>query len=169
MPIDPAASPLGATLTGAGVTFRLWAPAASAVSVRGTFNWWTDTALTRGRDGTWAVFIPGVTTDDKYKFFVSGIGSTGYKRDPYARSLTRRPAFPHANCEIVRERSFPWHDVQFRPPAFIALVLYFGRRPSMSTTAAALEPGKAYYWKVIVEDGNGGTVESELRRFATKK
>ena len=124
MPIDPAASPMGATLGGAGASFRLWAPDARAVSVRGTFNNWTDSALARGRDGTWAGFILGVTADDQYKFFVSGTGSTGYKRDPYARSLTRLPAFPHSNCEIVRARSFPWHDVQFRPPRFNDIVLY---------------------------------------------
>lgn len=32
-------------------------------------------------------------------------------------------------------------------------------------TVSELEPGKAYYWKVIVEDGKGGTTESETRRF----
>ena len=31
-----------------------------------------------------------------------------------------------------------------------------------------LEPNSAYYWKLVVDDGQGGTVESELRRFRTK-
>ncbi len=36
------------------------------------------------------------------------------------------------------------------------------------TALAKLETGKAYYWKIIAEDGKGGTVESETRRFEVK-
>jgi 1,4-alpha-glucan branching enzyme len=115
---------MGATLTDSGVTFRLWAPEAVAVSVRGTFNQWTDDALVRAADGTWSAFVPGVTSADQYKFFVTGTGSAGYKRDPYARSLTRIPAFPNCNCEIVAPKSFPWHDAGFEPPRFNSIVLY---------------------------------------------
>ena len=124
MPNDPGTPAMGATLTASGVSFRLWAPEATAVSVRGTFNQWTDTALVRAGDGTWSAFVAGVTEADQYKFFVTGTGSSGYKRDPYARSLTRIPLFPNANCEIVRPQSFPWHDTGFRPPPFNAIVLY---------------------------------------------
>ena len=36
---------------------------------------------------------------------------------------------------------------------------------TVSKTVSELESGKAYFWKVIAEDGKGGTVESETRRF----
>jgi hypothetical protein len=36
------------------------------------------------------------------------------------------------------------------------------------TTVSGLKSGQAYFWKVVVDDGQGGTVESELRRFATR-
>jgi hypothetical protein len=36
------------------------------------------------------------------------------------------------------------------------------------TTVSGLKAGQAYFWKVVVDDGQGGTVESELRRFATR-
>jgi hypothetical protein len=36
------------------------------------------------------------------------------------------------------------------------------------TYVTELEPNRAYYWKLVVDDGQGGTVESELRRFRTK-
>jgi 1,4-alpha-glucan branching enzyme len=124
MPNDPAMLPMGATLTNAGASFRFWAPDAVAVSVRGTFNHWSDLSLARAHDGTWSAFVAGVTETDEYKFFVIGTGSSGYKRDPYARSLTRIPAFPHANCEIVRPQDYPWHDTGFRPPRFNEIVLY---------------------------------------------
>ena len=34
-----------------------------------------------------------------------------------------------------------------------------------STAAHDLEPGQFYYWKVLVDDGQGATVASETRKF----
>lgn len=51
----------------------------------------------------------------------------------------------------------------------IFLVFYFCRPRDMFRSVSALQPGKAYYWKVVVDDGKGGTVESETRRFAVKR
>ncbi|MGE5603232.1 MAG: fibronectin type III domain-containing protein, partial [Nitrososphaerales archaeon] len=39
---------------------------------------------------------------------------------------------------------------------------------NLSYTISRLEPGRAYFWKVIAEDGKGGTVESQTRRFEMK-
>jgi len=50
---------------------------------------------------------------------------------------------------------------------FIVAVLYLGLQKNMSKSIQ-LDPGKAYFWKVVVQDGQGGTSESEMRRFATK-
>ena len=36
------------------------------------------------------------------------------------------------------------------------------------TTATGLRPGTFYYWKVVVDDGQGATVESETRRFQVR-
>ena len=36
---------------------------------------------------------------------------------------------------------------------------------TVSKVLSALEPGKDYLWKVIAEDGKGGSTESETRRF----
>ncbi|HEV7606261.1 MAG TPA: hypothetical protein VGO61_02945 [Steroidobacteraceae bacterium] len=38
-----------------------------------------------------------------------------------------------------------------------------------STTAYGLEPGRFYYWKVVVDDGQGATVDSETRRFQVQE
>jgi 1,4-alpha-glucan branching enzyme len=117
-------TPMGATLTDRGATFRVWAPAANNVTVRGNFDGWSDHQLSRGTDGYWFVFVPGVREGHEYKFFVTGEGSTGYKRDPYARSLTLQPEFPRSHCIVTQPRTFPWHDGGFRPPAFHDLVIY---------------------------------------------
>ncbi|MFN0213279.1 MAG: InlB B-repeat-containing protein [Saprospiraceae bacterium] len=45
---------------------------------------------------------------------------------------------------------------------------FFCRSKISSKTVSGLEPDKAYFWKVIVEDGRGGVTESETRRFETK-
>ncbi len=123
---------MGATLTGAGATFRVWAPAARSVAVRGSFSGWDDRPLVRIADGHWFTFIPGVRDGDQYKFHVVGNGSNGEKRDPYAREIALEPPWPHSNCTIRPSTAlgpgpadeFPWHDGGFRPPAFHDLVLY---------------------------------------------
>lgn len=43
--------------------------------------------------------------------------------------------------------------------------LRLGENQWITKTVYDLEPGRAYHWKVIAEDGRGGTVESETRRF----
>jgi hypothetical protein len=56
--------------------------------------------------------------------------------------------------------------------AAVILAFYIGGTKTvakaMSKTVSDLESSKAYYWKVIAEDGKGGTVESETRRFEIK-
>ena len=57
--------------------------------------------------------------------------------------------------------------------AGVILAFYLGRKTpgsggQLAQTVPGLQAGKAYYWKVIAEDGKGGTVESETRRFEIK-
>lgn len=115
---------MGATLRPFGATFRLWAPAARSVAVLGTFNGWTVHPLARESDGYWFVSIDGVKEGDEYLFHVDGPDGPGYKRDPFARALTRTPAYPESNCIVTRPESFPWHDQGFVRPDFSALVVY---------------------------------------------
>lgn len=53
-----------------GVTFRVWAPFALAVSVAGEFNDWSADASPLGRedDGYWSVDLSGAVVDQQYKF-----------------------------------------------------------------------------------------------------
>jgi 1,4-alpha-glucan branching enzyme len=134
---DADTAPMGANPTEQGATFRVWAPAAKAVSVRGSFNSWSDYALTKSGDGYWFAYVPGVKAGDQYKFFVSGEGSAGYKRDPYARSLTLDPPFPISDCNVTHPQAFPWHDQGFRPKPFNELVLYQLHIGAFSSTDAA--------------------------------
>jgi 1,4-alpha-glucan branching enzyme len=112
---------------GTGATFRIWAPAAVAVYASGEFNGWSQTAaslLQRDASGIWSGFLPSAGEGAEYKFFVKGLGSSGYKRDPYARELTRDPVFPQSNCIVRSPQGYPWHDAGFAMPAFNDLVIY---------------------------------------------
>jgi len=120
-------TPMGANLVAGGATFRVWAPRAQTVYISGDFNGWEQeqsTQLVKNDAGYWAGFVPGVKDGEHYKFFVVGAGGRGYKRDPYARELSEEPAYPLSNC-IVRDRnSYPWHDHDYRTPAFNDLIVY---------------------------------------------
>lgn len=113
---------MGGHLVATGATFRLWAPHATSVHVRGTFNEFAireDAALVPAGDGHWHGFIPGAEDRDAYKYWVTGAAGPGWKRDPYARELR----VPEWSC-LLREPSFPWHESGFRPPPFHELIIY---------------------------------------------
>jgi 1,4-alpha-glucan branching enzyme len=117
-----ASTPMGATLVGSGATFRVWAPNATAVHVRGSFNGFNvqDNALLLKDDaGYWHGFIDGVTSGAHYKYWVTGEAGSGWKRDPYARELRE----PNWDC-VVRQPDFPWHDTGYHTPAFHDFVIY---------------------------------------------
>ena len=67
--------------------------------------------------GYWTGFQDGARDGDRYRYWVEGEGSTGYKRDPCARELDPN-GFP--NCfSILRDgNNFPWHDQDFVTPDF---------------------------------------------------
>ena len=121
-------APVVGTLVPGGATFRVWAPRAHAVHVSGDFNGWTHDTSSRMApigSGHWASFVPGLKDDDSYLFYVEGTGLSDFKRDPRARlPTTFQPAFPSCNSVLRNAAGFPWHQVQFTPPAFNDLTLY---------------------------------------------
>src|SRR5688572_24730939 len=125
LPLQPSTLPMGANIVedGSGATFRVWAPRADAIWVRGSFNEWKandDSKLHRSGED-WVGFIPGVKAGDRFKFYVDGDlddEDARWKRDPWARELTKAPAHPKSECIIHDPRSFHWHDAWYHPPYF---------------------------------------------------
>lgn len=128
-------TPMGANLVAGGATFKAWGPSASEVFLNGTFGpvgrWTTNTdaglLLVQDANGFWTGFLSGAAEGDEYKFWVVGPpdGTTGYKRDPYARELTPSSTFPFGvNCVLRPGDSYPWHDAAFVTPDFSNLILY---------------------------------------------
>jgi 1,4-alpha-glucan branching enzyme len=121
---------MGATPVSGGTAFRFWAPRAKEVYLCGEFGGaaqWTPSAgnmLQANANGHWTGFVEGAGVGDNYKFYVVGPGSSGYKRDPYARETTTEPPFPHCNGLIRGDSSYVWHDGTFVTPDFSDMVIY---------------------------------------------
>ena len=84
------------TMDGAdGVSFAVWAPSASRVSVVGSFNQWDGrrTPMRLRREcGIWETFVPGLVQGDLYKFeVVAPSGERLLKSDPYGFAAQMRP------------------------------------------------------------------------------
>jgi 1,4-alpha-glucan branching enzyme len=114
---------MGAVLHAEGTTFRVWAPHAAAVSVKGSFNGESADATPLARDGDsgyWSADVPGVKAGDTYRFVIrTEDGRTLERRDPYARDLTNSVGV----C-IVTDPAFDWGDDGFRMPPWDELVIY---------------------------------------------
>lgn len=91
------------------VTFRVWAPGASAVSVAGDFNDWNNEAnpMKQCGNGIWEAKIKGAKKYDSYKYAITGPdGMTVLKSDPYARHFETAPA----NASKIYESEYVWND-----------------------------------------------------------
>jgi 1,4-alpha-glucan branching enzyme len=124
-------TPMGANLIeGGGATFRVWAPRATAVYVNGVFGGTLMTGQTddllmlNNGSGYWSGFIADAQDGDAYHFWVVGAGSSGYKRDPYAREMATDSPFPTCSCLIRSATAYPWHDAAFVTPDFSNMIVY---------------------------------------------
>ena len=95
-----------------GVLFSVWAPNAERASVVGNFNRWDGRyhpMQLHGTTGVWELFIPGIMTDQLYKFELRNrdSGVVMVKIDPYARRFEMRP---NTACITVREDQYRWQD-----------------------------------------------------------
>jgi len=119
--------PMGANLLEDGASFRVWAPNAIAVHLRlnkdPDFTPTDANKLTREENGYWSGFVAEVTDGTTYRFWVQGKGSSGYKRDPYARELEFN-TYPNCDCIVRAADSYRWHDAAYRRPASRDLVIH---------------------------------------------
>ena len=112
---------MGALPHAQGTTFRVWAPAATAVAVVGPFNDWNPAThpLAAEADGYWAADWPDLPVGTEYKFSLTTPAGELRRNDPYAREVTHS-----AGSSVVPEHSFDWEDDHFRMPAWNELVIY---------------------------------------------
>jgi len=95
-----------------GVHFATWAPSAERVSIVGDFNGWDGRRhpmQSRGGNGVWELFIPGLDHSALYKYEIRNrdSGEVLSKTDPYAQQMELRPR----TASVISEQSaFDWQD-----------------------------------------------------------
>ncbi len=114
---------MGATIINDGVSFKVWAPHASKVSVVGTFNNWDKqkNELESDGAGNWFGFINGAKEGDEYKYNIVSEFGEFQRNDPYAKKLTNSVG----NTIIYNSERFDWGTSdQYNMPGWNKLVIY---------------------------------------------
>ena len=129
-PSTPSNRPgMGAQPHGAVTTFRVWAPHATAVSVRGTFNDWAEPGARLARDpdppgepwsGTWSADVPGVSVGAEYRYRLETPAGVLHRIDPYARQVTSSIG----NAVVYDPAAFEWGPGRFEMPGWNDIVIY---------------------------------------------
>jgi maltooligosyltrehalose trehalohydrolase len=111
----------GATVLSNGVSFTVWAPAATALAVvvaTGGAAGEYPLSPSDSEAGVWDVVVPGAQAGDRYGFRVNG----GEPRpDPVSRS---QPDGVHGLSEVVDPDLFPWRDTQWPGVTLPDFVIY---------------------------------------------
>ena len=113
---------MGAIPHPGGTAFRVWAPHAEAVWVKGEFNDWSDTAhpMQRLGDGYWYGEVAGAQPGQGYKFGLRNGERTFDRIDPYARQVTNSVG----HGVIYDGEAFDWQGDDFQLPPHNELVIY---------------------------------------------
>ena len=97
-----------------GVSFAVWAPNATGVSVVGSFNGWKGESHQMrklGGSGVFELFVPGLEAGALYKFEIRGPrGVVRIKTDPYAAMMEGAPG--HASV-VVGPAAHVWRDAEW--------------------------------------------------------
>ncbi len=120
-PIPGTRAGMGSLVHDGGTTFRVWAPFADRVYVKGTFNDWDETAhpLAAEEGGYWSTDVPGVGAGDEYLFAIHNGDQKLERIDPYARQVTSS-----VGNAIVTDSDLDWDDEPFEMPPWNEMVIY---------------------------------------------
>jgi 1,4-alpha-glucan branching enzyme len=148
---------------GSGVTFRVWAPNATAVTVPGSFNGWSTTATPLVKEisnsvwnGVWSADVSAAAAGNQYKYYITSPGGSNftttnatsfYKQDPRGRKAVSASG----NDIVYDPAAFNWTGDATNSTALNNLVIYelhigtFGGFTSPDTYLQAL--GRIPYLK----------------------
>jgi 1,4-alpha-glucan branching enzyme len=122
---------LGATVGPNGVTFRVWAPSATAARVTGDF---TPTAIPMAPagGGVFEVSASSAHAGSAYAFSLDTPSGTVARVDPYCRQLSGSAA-----CNVIDPATYAWKAPSFTRPARTGAVVYELHVGSFSVPAGA--------------------------------
>lgn len=101
---------LGVELHDNYAVFRVWAPFAQTVAVKGDFSKWQSIAMEKDAGtGIWSVKVEKVRPGHAYKYEILGYDNqTHYKNDPRARALTDSDD----GSSVVTDGKFDWEGYE---------------------------------------------------------
>ncbi|HLX95024.1 MAG TPA: alpha-amylase family glycosyl hydrolase [Verrucomicrobiae bacterium] len=130
-------------VSGTGVTFRVWAPNATSVTVPGGFNGWSTSAAPLIQEvsnslptGVWSADMTSASPGQQYKYYIVYNGSGNYKHDPRSRWVVNAGGGSGNNDIIYDPTAFNWNGDNFTTPALKDLFIYeihMGTFPASST------------------------------------
>ncbi len=139
-----------------GVSFAVWAPNASRVSVVGDFNRWDGRYFPMralGNSGIWEIFIPGLEEGLLYKYeIVPRQGAMRLKTDPYGSYFEGPPN----NASVVWDvDQYQWHDA-----------VWMEQRARTDWLKAPVQVYEVHLgsWRRNLEDGNRPFTYRELAK-----
>jgi 1,4-alpha-glucan branching enzyme len=141
-PRTTAASPaLGATVTASGTTFRVWAPHADAVYVRGSWNGFASPGVKLARDpdpnaGTFTLAVAAARAGDDYLYTIDHGPDRLSRADPRARRMRGE----RGASVIDDPSSYAWRTGPFVPPDVASLIVYELHIPTFAPGGSG-EPG----------------------------
>jgi len=111
-------APVGASPSGTGTVFKVWAPTRTSTHVRGAFNGWS-TANPMDKVGEhFITHVPGAGSREQYKYFFN---NTHWNTDARARGIN---ATDNYNAYIEDPFGYVWQIEDFEVPAFEEMVIY---------------------------------------------
>jgi 1,4-alpha-glucan branching enzyme len=110
-------APIGATPVAAGTVFKVWAPTSSIAHVRGEFNGWGLSSMSKVGEH-FIVQVPAAGVGQRYKYFFDGYR---WNTDPRGRAID---AGDNYNAIIEDPLGFTWTRPDFAVPDFGRLVIY---------------------------------------------
>jgi 1,4-alpha-glucan branching enzyme len=112
---------MGAALNANGATFRVWAPNAIAVSVKGDQTLWRETALQSepGLPGVWSTAVSGVRVGDRYRYRIQSKVQSVERMDPESRQTSA-----DGWSVVVDPLSYVWQSNSFQRPPLSRAVIY---------------------------------------------
>lgn len=111
---------VGAILRRNGVDFRVWAPFADDVSIKGSFNnWSSDVPLINEGDGYWSCFIKGAMAGQEYKYFIKNGDELLIRNDPRAYHFTTS-----AGNSVITKKTYHLETSNFQPIPIDQQIIY---------------------------------------------
>ncbi len=122
-----------------GVTFRTWAPNATAVAVAGTFNNWSATShpMSSEGNGWWSRDVALIQAGAQYKFAITRGTTTQWKNDARARRLTNSVG----TSVVYNPNGYAWQSNNFQMPAWTNVVAYEMHIGTFHVPTGAALPG----------------------------